>query len=355
MKLNPIERTGALRVRPNWRYEVLLNPATCRLQGYASVPPSDSRCLTRFLSAGLMYEVNYKVPAEIKRYMNALPPAQAEKLYSLWNRAFKRSKRKRISIDTDTARFARSKIWNMTKIERLNDKFLIRAIKHISNYVHDQHIAYALELNNSAEHSEIFKFIGYGIYAKISDTDIARRWQIPVRSVEAIRLLFFDFSSFPKDRVANFTYLRQLANNGTISDLDFAYYKRVFELGELGLKAQTDFFSLTNEEKRVVEEYLGKSIIATTLNLNFSLRNQKDANNYGMAVSNLATYYIKRSEMTYFEAKTRNLEVQTRRIEGAMADADDGLSDMDKYFMKVLKEHSMQEEKIEYKTIASLN
>lgn len=355
VRANPIEKSGSLRVKPNWRYEALYNPASIKLQGYTSMPQSNAGCLKRFVGAGLMYEVHYKVPAEIQRFATMLPAAQAKKLLSLWDRAFKRSKQKKLSIDTDQALFTKHKVWNMSKVEQINDAFLVRAIKHVSNIKYDKSIAYALELNNSKDHNEIIKFMGYCFYAKVEDVEIAKRWNIPVKHVEALRLLFFDFSGFPKDRIANFTFLRQLANNGVISDMDFAYYKRVFEMGELGLRAQTDFFNLSQEDKRNVEEYLGKSVISNTLNLNFSVRNQKDAHAYGAVVSNLSAYYIKEEERAYFKAKTKNLDMQTRRLEGELLGSQEDLTDIDKEFMQVLREHSLTDSPVELKSIRELD
>jgi len=356
--LNPsqIEKSGAPRVKPNWRYEALYNPASVKLQGYTSIPASNSGCLKRFLKVGrLSYELNYKVPTEIKRYISTLSERRAKKLTCLWNQAFKRSKQKKISIDTDPALFEKHKVWNAFKVNQIQDKFLVRAIKHISQVEYDRAIAFALDLHSSQDHNEIFKFIGYCIYAKVSDQDIAKRWNIPVVNIAAIRQLFFDFSGFPKDRVANFTFLRQLANNGVIDDMDFAYYKRIFELGELGLKAQTDFFNLTPEEKKQVEEYIGKSVTSNVLNLNFCIRTQKDANNYGSVVTNLAGYHIKEAERTYFAAKTKNLESQTRRLEASMLGAVEDLTDIDRKFLDLLRQNSLVDSPPEYKTLAMLN
>ena len=236
----------------------------------------------------------------------------------------------------------------------MTDKFLVKAIYHVCNFERDQYIEQALALHNSQDHAEAIRYIGYCIYAKVSDKDIAKRWSLPVKTVVALRSLFFDFSGFPKDRLANFTCLRQLANNGVISDVDFAFYKRVYELGELGLKAQTDFYSLTDEEKKKVEEYLGKSVVANTFNINFSIRNQKDALSYGAVVSNLASYFIKRSEITYLAAKTRNLDAATRRIEGDMIGSESLMSSLDEEIMGILREHSLHEDVQEYKTLSDL-
>jgi hypothetical protein len=343
-----------LKIKPNWRFEVLLNPAGNKFKEYLSTPTNGASCLKRLIGLGLPYEVHYKEPDEVKNYVKQLPRDQASKLQSLWHRSFKKSKQKKLLVDANELLLKRNPSWNMQKVNRIQDKFLAKAVKHVSNFEHNYAIAFALELYNSQTHVETVRYIGYCIYAKIEDKNIAKRWNVPTKVITALRMLFFDFSNFPKDRLANFTCLRQLANSGVISDTDFAYYKRVYELGELGLKAQTDFFSLDDKEKRKVEEYLGKSIVANTLNINFSIRNLKDANNYGAAVSNLASYYIKQAEISYFSAKTKNTEASTRKLEGDMVGVESNITDLDQEILNILREHSLHETTVEYKTLDSL-
>lgn len=352
--VTPVKKVGNLLVRPNWRYDALFNPSRYKLKPFVSTNGNNNNgALKRYLTIGLDYEVS-SIPPNIKHYMSAISADNKDLFLALWKRHLKRNKVKNINIDNDRTKFQRVPQWNLKNIHLITDRFLVKLIKHIANYEIDPHITYAFELGRNQEYSEIFKFIGYCIYAKVTDKDIAKRWNIPVKHVEAIRLLFYDFSSFPKDRIANISYLRQLTNIGLFTDVDFAYYKRVFELGELALKAQTDFYSLTPPEKKIVEEYLGKSLIANTLNLHFTVKNQKDALDYGLVVSNLASYYIKTSEATYFESKIRNLDATTRRIEGDMRGSDVSMSTLDVELMSMLERHSLQDDTIEYKTLDML-
>jgi hypothetical protein len=352
--ITPVKKIGNLLVRPNWRYDALFNPGKYKLKEFvARNVPANSGALNRYITLGLPYEVNM-MPSNVKYLLNNIAIEHQSIFLTMWNRHLKRNHIKKVNVDFDQTKFQKVPLWNLKKINNINDAFIIRMIKHISNYEFDQHIAYAFELGRNSDYNEIFKFIGYCIYAKVSDKDIAVRWNIPIKHVEAIRLMFFDFSSFPKDRLANISYLRQLTNIGLFTDVDFAYFKRVFELGELALKAQTDFYSLTSPEKKLIEEYLGKTLISNTLNLHFAVKNQRDAVEYGLIVSNLASYYIKTAEATYFESKIRNLDAATRRIEGDLKGSDSTISELDKEFMTMLNEHSLQDEKLEYKTLDSL-
>lgn len=349
-KSNPIARVGNKFVKPNWRFDAMQNPARYQLQDFVRRPNAGSNCLRRYLSRGLSYEVNYVIPEDVRRYITQLSPENGKLLRHMWVRFFKRSKLKKIVVEPPQQFL----LWNARMLANISDPFLRKALRHISSIEFDEAIAYAIDFSASPDTQEIFRFIGYCIYAKVSDEAIAIRWNIPVRYVEALRKLFFDFSAFPKDRIANFTYLRQLAINGTISDSDFAYYKRVYELGELGLRAQTDFYSLTDEERRLVEEYLGKSVISNTLNINFSIRTQKDAAAYGAVVSTLSSYYVKEAEIEHLRSRTRNIDAQTRRIEGQLVDASATLTDIDNQMLDYLRSLSLTEQPIEYKTLDDL-
>ena len=360
--VNPIERVGSLHIRPNWRYELLQNPAKYKMQDFVSIPSSNASCLKRFLTAGLPFEVTYKLPVYLNTYVAELANDEKELFLSLWRQSFNDSGAPRIAIDTDRQLFMKNPVWNLHHIEKIQDDFLKKLIYHHSNFKFDRHIKYALDLYRSSENREIFRFIGYGVYCGLTDSQLAKRWRLPVKHVEAIRNIFWDFSRFPKDRVANFTYLRQLANNGVISDVDFVFFKRAFELGDLGIRAQLDFTNLNNDERRIVEEYLGKTVIANTLNLSFTVKTQKDAVQYGLIVNNLASYYIRQKEAHYMDAKIVNLDAQTRnlnastlRIEGDLSKVTDDLSELDKQMMELLRDHSFQEAPPqEYKTLSDL-
>jgi len=353
--VTPVSRLDNVLVAPNWRHDAVFNPNRYKLKEFAHKDAVDhSTCLRRFVFLGLPYDVNYKMSQGTKEIFDSLSEESKPLFLAIWNRHFKRKKVRKIVVKTDNTIFNKHPVWNVENVKYINDKFLRELILHYSNYKYNKHIAYALELGRSASYNEIFKFIGYCFFARIPDQEIAVRWRIPVKHVEAIRAIFFDFSFFPEDRLATFAYLRQLVNNGLFSDVDFVYYKRVYDMGAIGLKAQTDFYNLTDHEKKEVESFLGKSIIANALNLNFSIKTQKDAVEYGTVVSTLANYYIKNVERQYFESKIKNLDACTRRIEGDLSSNTTGMSDIDLKYMDILLEHSLHDEKIENKTLDML-
>ena len=325
------------------------------MQDFVSIPNNNAGCLKRFISTGLSYEVNYVLPEYLQQYTTAMTPDQKDVLFQLWNRTFKKSRAKKIVADSKPSVFRQNPVWNLKYVDTIQDTFLRRLIYHISNYKHDHYIKFALDLAQSEDQALIFKFIGYGIYSKLTDAQIAKRWQLSLGQVEAIRNLFYDFSRFPKDRVANFTYLRQLANTGVIDDVDFNFFKRAFELGDLGIRAIVDYPNLTPSEKGVVQEFLASTIVTNTLSLNFTVQTYKDAIAYGAVVSNLASYYIKQKESSFIDARVRNLNAMTNRIENELIGEVEDLSALDNEMLDLLRNHSLQDvAQIEYKTLAQL-
>jgi hypothetical protein len=342
-------KLGSLHIKPNWRYDALYNPLKYNLQDFISRPEDNSGCLKRSLTDESSYEVNSVIPQSLADCISLLNEEDKSLIRDYWRIYLKKNKIKHLTIISSD-----KPSWNVKNINNISDGYLRKAVNHISNIEYNDYIEKALVLANSKDHQEIFRIIGYAIYAKMADKEIAKRWNMTLGQAKAIRKLFFDFSHFPKDRIANFAYLRQLTNIGLFSDVDFAFYKRIFELGELGLRAQLDFYSLSEAEKKQIETYLGSSAIANTFNLNFSIKNQKDAVAYGQAISNLANYYIKNAEVSYFGAKIRNLDSCTKRIDGSMLSGDSDKTPLDLELLKLLELNSLQDVPIVYKTLDDL-
>ena len=325
------------------------------MQDFVSIPTNQSACLKRFLTAGLTYEVNYELPDYLTQHTSAMTDEQKRVLFKLWDRTFKVSRAKKLVVDTKQSLFKLNPVWNLKYVPTIQDEFLRRLIYHVSNYIYDADIKFALDMSRSEEQTLIFKFIGYGIYSQLTDAQIAKRWRLTLRQVEAIRCIFYDFSRFPKDRVANFTYLRQLANIGVIDDVDFNFFKRAFELGDLGIRAIIDYQNLTPDEKVKVQEFLATTIVTNTLSLNFTVTTYKDAVAYGAVVSNLASYYIKQKESSFIDARIRNLNAMTNRVENDLLGEVEDLSALDNEMLVLLRNHSLQEvPQLEYKTLADL-
>lgn len=354
-QVNPVSRVGSLTIRPNWRYEALRNPAKYKMQDFTFQPSSGSGCLKRYIQFGVPYEVNFKINPTLRYYLNNLNSEESQTLQRLWKRAFKNSGQRKVSCETDRAFFTANPAWKHEEAVRISDQFLRRMVLHQSQVLFDADIAYALTVASSDEYKEIFRFIGYCIYAKVSDVDIAKRWRIKIRQVEAIRNIFFDFSKFPTDRLANLTYLRQMTFAGVFDEDDFAFYKRAFDLGELGIRAQTDYQGLTDAERDRIREFLGHSVVENTLNIQFTVKSQKDAYAYANTVGNLANYYIKHAELENLRAKTNQINVMTSKIETDMGkNTDVDLTELDRKYMELLREHSLQEVMPQHRSFVEL-
>lgn len=344
------------KTNPRWRYDLVRNPIKQGFSHCVSLASSKGgRSLLRYVNVlDLNISIGWTPSAEILAIKKQLSPEAQAKFSNVLDIYRKNLHVKKKGKLADPKKGVSFPLWSLKESEKLNDAFFVRLVRHMANKEFDPYIASALSLYNNPAREEAMRFIGYNFYAKKSDAALAKDWSMPVKLIEAIRLLFFDFSSFPKDRLANFTCLRQLVVNGLITDLDFSYYKRIYELGELGLKAQIDFINLTDEEKSKVKDYLATSHTTTVLNLNFSVQCKKDAAQYLGALHSLTDLTIKKKEVEMVTAKIENLKASTRRLDTEASSMEMQYSDIDKKFMTLLDQASFNQGIPELKTIADL-
>lgn len=343
------------KTNPRWRYELLESPGK---QGFSHclslASTKGGKSLLRYIgSIDLDVNVEWEPSQELKSITKLLPEDKAKQFSTLLTIYKKRKKFKRGAKLPQKTKL-RFPLWSVREAEKLNDPFFVKLVKHATKMEHDAYIAAAISLYSNQDRKEATDFLGYSFYAGKTDPVIAKEWKLPVRLIEAIRLLFFDFSGFPKDRLANFTCLRQLVVNGIISDISFAFYKRIYELGDLGLKAQLDFVSLSPDEKAQVKEYLRDSHTATVFNLNFAVQNRKDSMQFLGALSSMTDLTVKQKDFEMIEARIENLKAATKKINTESATMETHLSDIDKKFMSLLYESSLTEKVPELKTIADL-
>lgn len=350
-----INSTTVNKTNPAWRYQLLKTPGKQGFSHCLSLASSKGgKGLLRYITnLDLDITVEWTPSNEIKQIQRSLSKEDLALFNSLIVVHCKRKKPHRSGKlpDKHNLNFP---LWSIKEASKLNDSFFVRLVKHAANLEFDHYIATALKLYNNPEREESLRFIGYNFYAKKPDTEIAKAWSMPVRVIEALRLLFYDFSSFPKERLANFTCLRQMVVNGYISDLDFAFYKRIYELGDLGLKAQIDFNQLTTEEKSQVNDYLNESYTSNVFNLNFSIQNKKDTSQYLSALGSLAEMSIKKKEVELVSAKIKNLNAATRRIDTESTNMETNMTSIDQDFIELLRQNSLKEVVPTLKTIADL-
>lgn len=334
---------SGLPSRPDWRFDALVLPYKYNLKKHVSTSTESCKALHRFISEGIDVIHNHKLTLPLTEIHELLNEEQKAEFAEYYRRYLKRSKKPQLVIVVDKQKHKNMRNvyrWNMGSVDKINDKFLVKAIKHISNYEFNQEIDYAIKLSTNPSFKEIFKFIGYGIYAGASDAQLAKRWRVPIKKIEAIRLLFFDFSSFPKDRIAAFTYLRWLVSTGLLTEEDFAYYRRIYELGELGLRAQLDYHNLTKEEKSTVKQYIGDAVTATALNLHISITGKDDAKAFINTAAIVSRQSLVEHETT---ARIDNLRANTERVKNMVGGNELVLNDTDEKYMKILEALSTQE------------
>jgi hypothetical protein len=194
---------------------------------------------------------------------------------------------------------------NISKILELNDPFLVRVLLHCYNFKYDSYVAEALAFFQSSENSQNKAWLHYAIYAGVQDKELAKNWKKPVKFIEAVRLLFFDYSHWPKDKIARYSLMRQLVCTSELSEADYHVLKRIYDLGITGLKSLTQINSLTSEEEGQIKNYLSSSAVGNMLSLGYTIRDSKDAINYHKVVTDFASVNLKRMEVEQQQALTK--------------------------------------------------
>lgn len=221
--------------------------------------------------------------------------------------------------------------WNLKKIDNIQDSWFKRLIKHCTGVSPDLYIAKAMQFFKLAEAKTIRMFVGSLMFAGSTDLEIARRWKYPVKMIEAVRHLYFDFIRF-EDRIAQYSVLTQLRNSGDISEEEEGLYRRAFELGEVGIKAQIAGYALTQDEERKVQEYLAKSVAVNIFNLNFMIKDSNDMANYNKVMNDMAKINLSKQliELKRKECDILELDGMKKRRELAIGDADRMLDEDEK-------------------------
>lgn len=307
---------------PDWRFSVLssfnkkLNFFFRRIPKHNSQESANGSYLKRFIGQleGLEYKLNYKLPADFQIIVNKLNYKQTEIFYKYLNKYFKERKIPRISFLNPDKISRGAQDIRVKELDNITDRTTVRLMQHAAGVIYDKDIADAITLKTSDHLKEIFNTIGLILYIGRKPDEVGGKWKIRPRCIHYLNSLFFDFSRMPRDRIANYAYLKQFCSRSDQEPEMFHFYKLINDLGETGLTAITNFASLTHDEKRQIEGYLGMSLMENTLKLKFSIKTREDAMQYGRIVNDLATTAIKHEEVQMLKAKARNLDAQTKRI-----------------------------------------
>src|SRR4051794_17362209 len=122
LKANPVERVGSLHIKPNWRHELLHNPAKYKMQEFVSVPETNTGSLKRYLASGLSFEVNYQMPLYLRDYLVELDDECKDEFQRLWRRSFKQNGQQRLDIESSLKLFQKTPIWNLKLVPEIKDE-----------------------------------------------------------------------------------------------------------------------------------------------------------------------------------------------------------------------------------------
>lgn len=320
----PIIRIGTPFAVPSWRYDAVHNPHRYGLDAYCSKKAVDAGFLTRLIPKGVTPSIVYHYPVWFDLLKKSLSKVESAMLDKVWNRQYFNRHRRKITFNSANSMLP-ALSWNMTKVAELHDVPLKRLIRHQFGLQHDSSVERALKWYLDKDNSELVRHVNYACYYGMSDIEMAKRWQQPVAIIQTIRSLFYDYSHLPVDRLARFSFIRQLVASGELDDADYHRFRRIFDLGKLGLDSILGCRKLSIEDQQQIEAYLGSSVLDNTLDLRYTITNRKEALEFNRTMQTMAEVKqnkldneLRRSMLTI---QLRNLESQETSVELLSSDA----------------------------------
>lgn len=239
----------------------------------------------------------------------------------------------------------------------LPDPWLRRLVQHVSNIEFYPDIDTALKLHLNDDYAQIKRYIGHLIFAKQPDAEIAKEWNFSTGVITALRMLFFDFGALPSAPVAQWATLVQWVNNGDIKPDEFSLYRRVHEMGPLGLKAQVAGAFLNEDERIEVKDYLTKTALGNTFNIQFATRTPREALVYNRVIGDLVRLDLQREEIKVRQHEQRLLEMQVQKLgkelnEGKVQEMQ---SEDLKLLQSAISQLSRADSEPRYKTVFDIN
>lgn len=287
------------------------NPQRYGLTDYCSKKMVDAGFLTRLIPKGIAPSVVFNYPAWFAAMKRVLTVEEGEVLDRVWNKQYFSRHRKKITFNSANSMLP-ALSWNMGKIDQLNDETLKRLVKHQFGYKHDHAVERALKWYLDKGNSELVRHVHYACYYGMTDLEMAKRWRQPIAIMQTIRMLFFDYSHLPVDRLARFSFIRQLVAISEIDESDYHRFRRIFDLGKLGLDSLLGCRSLSMEEQQQIELYLGSSVMDNTLDLRYTITNRKEAIEFNRTMQAMAE--VKQHKLDN-EIKRRMLGIQLNKLE----------------------------------------
>jgi len=352
----PIQKLGTPFQCPDWRFRAACDPRKFFFSdriGLADYRPVKGNTRSHPCKAlkrkyhekvadGPQIEQHLTYTQFMRDLIRDLPAEQGIMLHGLWRKHRKQQGIPLISFISNKLKDGDMVWWDAQKISSFGDEYFLKVVSHIARLEYYSEINFAMVWARSPEISELFRVLGYLFYAGISEMEVAKRWKIPLKKVEAIHKLFFDFSHFPRDRTLQWALLRQLENSKILQEGDSLFYRKIFDLGELGLRAQTDYLSLTEDEKTKIKYYLRDTVVLNAFYISSLTNNTKEAYKYLQTIMEFEKLQLAREELKYKETNTRLVETKIQVL-GGQVNVNNQFSEADqKFFADYLRTKSLE-------------
>jgi hypothetical protein len=296
--LVPQSKLGTPYQSPSWRYLALYYPERFGLGWLTSKRIVDAAHLKRSINKGCRPSTVYSLPLYFQSIIGELAPHLQEVLLKTWNKHYFDQHPRKLSFSSNTSNSVPIS-WNIRNVEEyLNDDFLKRMVFHCFNYRFDHYIDEAIKFHKDPSNSMNVKWFNYCFFGKLTDKELAHNWNKSLGFVKALRLMFYDYSHWPADRIAQFSMMRQLVTNQEIDDQDYHNFRRIYDLGRLGLKSAIGLDKLNPEEMRQIDNYLTASTVDNMLNLRYTITNGREAHNFGRIMDAHGEKKMKKEEIS---------------------------------------------------------
>ena len=321
--LVPSSKLGTAFQSPSWRYQAIAHPEKFGFEWLCSRREVDAGHLTRLMPKGIPPASIYSLPVYFRSLLPTLPLPLAEVLIRVWDKHYFRDHKHKINFNSSITNNVPISL-NMAKVKYLNDETLKALMYHLFNYKYNADIDEAVKFYRDPKNEMAKKWINYAVYGKLTDNELAKMWRKSPRFIKTVRLLFFDYSHWPDDKLVQYSLVRQLVVDGELADSDFHVFRRIHDLGLLGIKSIVDIANFTNADKDQTTSFIEVSRIEKLLNLNYSCTSSRDAINYNRVTVDYTNVGLKRLEI---EQKAELLKLAAKRMAKEM-----GLSDQESVF-----------------------
>ena len=310
----PLSKIGTPFQSPSWRYKATLCPERFGFAEYCSKIKANSGCLARLMSNGVTPVEKYILPIYITQLMNKLPKDLGEQLLKVWNKHYFKNRQRKVTFNVNENSGGLIN-WHSKKIEKLNDDFLKKLIRHCYHIQGDEYIAEAIKFRTNPNNDVSVRWMNYSFYGGRTDREIAIHWHKPVKFVQALRLTFFDYSGWPKDKLVQYSQLRQLVSNNEIDDKDYHNFRRIYDLGDIGLRSILGYQLLNEYERDTIKNYLAGAGVDNLMDQRYAITNLRESISFNRSIAEYANIGLRKVEM---EQRAAVMRLTAQRIEKEM-------------------------------------